>query len=172
MKPVTMTIQDPELLHWIVYLSRARPGLDQSAVEELVQSARIKNRSLGITGALLFERGHFFQVLEGPKASIQSVFRAIQNDDRHTDVQLLIEDDLADRQFDNWSLAWNRQNDKALSEHFGELRASISSFGLTPHELGMIQKFLVVFHGLLPAPSEMESTAAVRSNPAMWRGHS
>jgi hypothetical protein len=159
---VTTTIQKPELFHRIVYFSRARPGLDQSAVEELVRSAKIKNFSQGITGALLFERGYFFQVLEGPKAGIESLFRAIQNDDRHTDVQLLIEDDLANREFDHWSLAWNRENDKALSEHFEELTASISASGLTRHDLGMIRKFLVIFHGLLPTPLEKESMAAVR----------
>ncbi len=145
-----MTIHDPETVHRIVYLSRARSGLDEGAVEKLVKSARTKNRKLGITGALLFEQGHFFQILEGPRKEVRSLFRAIQNDERHEQVHLLIEETLRNRQFNGWSLAWNRDTDRTLSEHFRELKEVISSPRSTACDLPSIHKFLIIFHGLLP----------------------
>ncbi|HEU4678145.1 MAG TPA: BLUF domain-containing protein [Terrimicrobiaceae bacterium] len=135
-------------VHRIVYLSRASPGLDENAVDQLVQSARKKNARLGITGVLFFERGHFLQVLEGGREDIQVLFQKIRSDERHSGLQLLVEDDLESRQFGSWSLAWTRDNNAILSERFSELKKSVAS--PCPEDLAMIHKFLVVLHDCLP----------------------
>ena len=141
--------QDKESVHRIVYISRAAPDLDEDAVEELVQRARVKNAKLEITGALLFERDHFFQILEGRREDVQGLFETITVDPRHSDVQLLIDDDLESHQFTVWSLAWNRVNDHVISESFEELKEAVAS--PAPREdLGMIHKFLIMLHGFLP----------------------
>lgn len=134
----------------MVYLSHASPGLDENAVDQIVQSARTNNARLGITGVLLFERGHFLQVLEGGKEEIHALFQKIRSDNRHSDVRLLIEDDLEDRQFGSWSMAWNRVNNAVLSERFCEMKKSVASPFPSPEDLAMIHKFLVVLHGFLP----------------------
>ena len=156
-------------MHRIVYLSRASLGLTEGAIDQLVQSAREKNARLGITGALLFERGHFFQVLEGPRRELRALFRKIRADERHSEVRLLIEDDSDCRRFASWSLAWNRKNDESLSEHFNELRASVISPGPLGNDLDLIQKFLVIFHGFLPRGKE---TAIPSATSATGNGSS
>jgi hypothetical protein len=127
-------------------VSHASPWLDENSVDELVQTARHKNACTGVTGALFFERRRFFQVLEGERSAIVSLFDKIRSDDRHSDVQLLIEDDLESRQFASWSMAWNRVNDVILSERFSELKQSVASSTPLPCDLEMIHKFLVVLH--------------------------
>jgi hypothetical protein len=134
-------------VHRIVYVSHASLWLGENAVGELVRTARNNNARMGVTGALFFERGRFFQVLEGDRSTILALFDRIRSDDRHSEVQLLIEDDLENRQFASWSMAWNRVNNVILSERFSDLKQSVVSPTPVPSDLEMIHKFLVVLHG-------------------------
>ena len=55
------------------YISRSRLG-DEDADEllrDIIAVAVPRNRSLGVTGALLFDGHHFAQYLEGPAQSIR-----------------------------------------------------------------------------------------------------
>jgi hypothetical protein len=130
-----------------VYVSHASPWLGENDVDELVRAARNNNARMGVTGALFFERGRFFQVLEGERSALVPLFDRIRSDDRHSNVQLLIEDDLESRQFGSWSMAWNRVNNVILSERFSDLKQSVVSPTPVPSDLEMIHKFLVVLHG-------------------------
>ena len=68
--------------------------------------ARSKNLRLGVTGALLFSRGQFAQVLEGSLESVETVFEAIQLDARHRDLNVLFFQPIEKRDFGDWSMAF------------------------------------------------------------------
>ncbi len=94
----------------LVYLSDNLIRGDEQAVsnsiEQMLSTSRRRNQELGVTGALIFNRGIFAQVLEGPGDAVDSLFRVIEADPRHCKVKLLENTTTADRLFPNWSMAY------------------------------------------------------------------
>jgi hypothetical protein len=97
-------------LHRLVYYSRNRVpesgGELSDAVGSILTASRANNERVGVTGALLFNRGCFGQVLEGLRDSVETIFERIQQDDRHGDVSLLAFEPVAERAFENWSMGF------------------------------------------------------------------
>lgn len=91
-------------VHAIAYVSRIAPGVDRSAIDRIVERAEVNNQHSGVTGVLLAGGGHFLQTIEGSELIVRSVFERIQEDDRHTDLRVLIRSDLPRRLFPNWSM--------------------------------------------------------------------
>lgn len=75
-------------------------------IEDILDNARQLNQQAGITGALMFNRGLFAQVLEGPAAAIEETFERIQCDQRHAEVLMIACDPVTERSFDQWSMAY------------------------------------------------------------------
>ncbi len=96
------------MLFRLVYFSRANP-LQSEAVFDLLQHARENNRELGITGMLLYGQEIFLQALEGERATVNALYRAIVKDDRHRDVTLISGRAIINREFTAWdmgSIGW------------------------------------------------------------------
>lgn len=94
----------------LVYYSRNLVvGPDESIkaeVDSILCASRRNNAACGLTGALIFNRGVFAQVLEGPSSAIERTFERIQRDQRHSDVQVLALDAVDQRGFPSWSMAF------------------------------------------------------------------
>jgi hypothetical protein len=94
----------PPLCH-IVYCSRSAAGIDDAAVQVIVQAARRNNPRHGITGLLVFGSGMFFQWIEGPPASIRRLMANIKADPRHEGVVALSEtEEERERLFPDWAM--------------------------------------------------------------------
>ncbi|MFK7994322.1 MAG: BLUF domain-containing protein [Granulosicoccus sp.] len=97
-------------LHRIVYLSRNDiPGDEatmRSEISQILRSAREKNNKNGITGALMFNKSCFAQVLEGPQDAVMETFSLIEVDERHSDVVILDSNPVDSRGFPEWSMAY------------------------------------------------------------------
>lgn len=85
------------LMYALLYRSRARAGLLASGLNDIIETARARNRQLDVTGLLLHGRmealpsvpGEFVQWIEGPEDSVEPLFALIEADPRHTDVEVL-----------------------------------------------------------------------------------
>lgn len=99
-----------ESLVRVVYVSHNTiTGDDEALSREVVKildTARSRNAEVGITGALLFNRGLFAQVLEGAVKHVEQTFERIQCDQRHAEVSLLAYERISERSFDQWSMAY------------------------------------------------------------------
>jgi hypothetical protein len=94
----------PRLCH-IVYCSRSAAGVDDAAVQLIVQAARRNNPRHGITGLLVFGSGMFFQWIEGPPSSIRQLMANIKSDPRHEGVVELSEtEEERERMFPDWAM--------------------------------------------------------------------
>lgn len=91
------------LIH-LAYASAAVPGFSKEQILEMLQRARKKNESLDITGMLLFSDKSFFQVLEGPKSQVETLFEKISRDTRHTHMLKVFEGTVAKECFKDWSM--------------------------------------------------------------------
>lgn len=59
-----------------------------------------------MTGLLLYQHGHFVQVLEGTKALVFGLLEVIKEDARHTNVQVVIEQEITTREFGDWRMGF------------------------------------------------------------------
>lgn len=98
-----------EILHRLVYYSRncltAAPDAMEREVAQILATSQANNARVGVTGALMFNRGCFAQVLEGPQEAVEATFERIQQDARHGEVTLLSFGPAETRGFPIWSMA-------------------------------------------------------------------
>lgn len=87
-----------------MYASRAVPGLDQEELLAILRRSKADNPSVGITGVLCFSGGIFLQVLEGGRSAVNRLYNRIAADKRHTDVELLLYQEIGERRFAGWSM--------------------------------------------------------------------
>lgn len=103
--------------NWIAcltYKSKAAYTPSAGDLEDLVHRARVRNRSVGVTGMLLYENGKFLQTLEGPPEGLNLIWSAIKEDKRHSHIEVLSEHVVATRLFSDWDLLlYSRAEDKA-----------------------------------------------------------
>jgi hypothetical protein len=87
-------------------VSRATTPFDHAAIEPMLARWRASNERLGVTGCLLLAGRCFAQVLEGERATVQTLARRIAADPRHREVRVLSEGSVAEREFAGWSMGW------------------------------------------------------------------
>jgi blue light- and temperature-responsive anti-repressor len=87
------------MLTTIIYRSHLCENVPVKALEEMVATANIKNRESDVTGILLFNGTHFFQLLEGPLESVTRIYADICADKRHYNLVELLWDYAPARRF-------------------------------------------------------------------------
>ena len=93
------------LLYNVVYCSRAAEGIDDAAVNSIIETARRWNPAQGITGLLVFGSGIFFQWLEGPRDNVTQLMANLKKDPRHQDiVPLSAIEEVRERLFPDWDM--------------------------------------------------------------------
>lgn len=91
-------------LHFLIYVSRAVAPMSGQALNALLKKARDFNRSVAITGCLVYQDGFFMQMLEGPRDAVFALLENIKTDPRHRDVAIVIEAQARRRIFVDWSM--------------------------------------------------------------------
>jgi len=135
----------------LCYASTATRDFSRDELLELLTNARKHNADKGITGLLLFQGGHFLQVLEGEASAVRELFKQIAKDERHTDIALLFEELVSQSQYPDWSMGFqafdgsewmefpkedsNQQDLRALAQTMGrakDLLLYVRKQGLDP----------------------------------------
>ena len=91
------------VLSRLIYYSQPF-GYDQPMLNGILADARTYNPKNHITGALICREDIFLQLLEGPEDKILLTYNRILNDDRHLDIELLVQEPCDDRLFPTWSM--------------------------------------------------------------------
>lgn len=113
-------------MHALVYQSKAKPVVDLNEIQEMLVKARKYNQKHGITGYLLFYKGDFIQYLEGKKKPVLSLFRKIQEDNRHEFVTLLSFEKIKRREFEAWEMGYEDFN--AANNQLQYLKLLVDTF--------------------------------------------
>ena len=80
-------------------------GFDSSILNGLLIDSRENNLKYNITGSLLCRADIYLQMLEGPEEKVLQIFDKIQKDDRHIDVEILLQQrDAKNRLFPDWAM--------------------------------------------------------------------
>ncbi len=91
-------------LSQLLYVSQTRLDWSPDELAVLVARAQARNAQDGLTGLLLYGRGHFLQLLEGRRQPLLNTFNRIVLDIRHRDVDVLLDGPIVRRTFDGWAM--------------------------------------------------------------------
>jgi hypothetical protein len=95
----------------LIYASRATGSVSKDELIELTRKAAKNNSALDLSGALVFSKGCFLQMLEGPEATVLKLFAKIAKDPRHCDVQQLSFRPILSRAFSGWGMSFLYEQD-------------------------------------------------------------
>ena len=91
-------------LHFLIYVSTTNAPMGRPAFDGLLAQARSFNRTVGITGCLIYQDCYFMQMLEGKKEVLEALMEKVKLDPRHCDVRTVIEGAARRRIFVDWSM--------------------------------------------------------------------
>ncbi|MFN3313351.1 MAG: BLUF domain-containing protein [Hyphomonas sp.] len=92
----------------LVYVSTARAGLTEADIEDILDASQSNNDERYITGYLVHNGPSFMQLIEGPRAEVDEIFRRILADARHTGVVRILAEWCLTRAFPEWSMNYFR----------------------------------------------------------------
>lgn len=89
--------------------------LSNEILRYLAIKAEDNNRSLSISGLLILSGENFLQVLEGPSDAVNALYGKILQDDLHRKVTLISYEQIASRNFEDWSMRVVELDDLPMS---------------------------------------------------------
>lgn len=89
----------------LLYVSRATGPQTTTMTTTILAQAQTNNAQQGITGVLCQGQGFFFQVIEGERSRVNTLYSRISADTRHKDVEILHYEEIHERRFGQWSMA-------------------------------------------------------------------
>ena len=103
-------------IYQLAYYSQATEPFSEAQLLDLLQVAREKNRKLGISGILIYNRGCFLQLLEGDNKSVDNLYDRICDDLRHKESSIIYRQFRNERIFkEDWYMAYRNTNDYSSS---------------------------------------------------------
>jgi diguanylate cyclase (GGDEF)-like protein len=92
-------------LHFLIYASEAVEPMSTADLDSLIYQTRMSNRSMAVTGCLVYRDGLFMQILEGRRDVVLALFEKIKMDSRHKNARLVIEGKAQCRVYADWNMA-------------------------------------------------------------------
>ncbi len=106
------------LVHCI-YSSVGMVDFSKDDIITLLEKARSNNARQDVTGMLLYDKGSFFQVLEGHPDSVLEILDKVQRDERHSQVVRIIYEEIEERSFSEWTMGYSEISQDELAEKEG-----------------------------------------------------
>lgn len=97
--PFPHLVTGQSMLTTLIYRSRLCDAVPFRDIETMVSAANLRNEHESVTGILLFNGLHFFQLLEGPENAVKTIYQQICKDVRHYNVVELMCDYAPARRF-------------------------------------------------------------------------
>jgi hypothetical protein len=99
----------------IAYVSAAAAYMTDEEIAAILVQARANNVRHDLTGALLYHRGRFIQILEGPDEQLAARFAVIAADPRHRGIHVVSEEPITERQFPDWTMGFRPLTDDSIT---------------------------------------------------------
>ena len=110
---------------WPVLPSLIPASLAEEEVNSMANSVQVRNRTLEVTGALIYAGARFAQLLEGPSRSVNQIMASVEQDQRHEQINHIPVRKRRVRRFATWGMAYAGPSlhvDRHLKRHFLYLR--------------------------------------------------
>ena len=96
----------------IIYRSRAVAAPSDLDLFYLLAQARRRNDAMELSGLILYDRGVYFQWLEGTNIALGQVWNSIRRDPRHADIIVLADQTIPVRLFSSWHMRFAHRDHK------------------------------------------------------------
>lgn len=90
----------------LIYISSATSWPSEEDLKELLEQSRARNLRQNITGMLLYDNATYMQVLEGTEEDVHDIYNSIVKDPRNNSNVILLEEQISERDFPNWSMGF------------------------------------------------------------------
>jgi|GEM_PF-3525480 len=90
----------------LIYVSRAEESVDHDEILNILTHSWKYNHNSYISGMLVYDQGYFMQLIQGPIATIDKLYARISADVRHTDIKLIGEELLHERNCSGWGIGF------------------------------------------------------------------
>lgn len=103
-------------LNQLVYISQGVRKMSAEELNSILETAKVNNARIDVTGSLFYNGGWFLQVLEGSPETLKKLYNKIELDPRHKNSRVLYNEPATFRTFPRWTMNMtnleNRQADK------------------------------------------------------------
>ncbi|NND11077.1 MAG: BLUF domain-containing protein [Flavobacteriaceae bacterium] len=99
------------MIHVICYISNSIVDISNQDIHEIFEITLQNNKKRNITGILIYNNGHFFQVLEGKESDVEYVYSRIIEDYRHHGIIKLLETKIKDSIFAEYETGFTVMKD-------------------------------------------------------------
>jgi hypothetical protein len=113
----------PDQLIELSYVSQSIGDMGILGLMNLLEDSVHKNKRNGITGVLFYDKRTFGQIIEGYPQHVDLIWKAINADSRHSEVQVLDISTLQKRRFSNWSMKFYGSDE--ISQYVPELKMGL-----------------------------------------------
>ncbi len=120
----------------------------------LLAHARENNAKKGLSGIIVYDRGHFFQWIEGHDQALGGVWNRIRADARHTDVEILVDQQIRTRLFEGWTMQFAHRDHQHESIVDGFVVADPAVLDDLHLNAGKVPNILAAFSKLRSVPDE------------------
>ncbi|WP_296245790.1 MULTISPECIES: BLUF domain-containing protein [unclassified Psychrobacter] len=90
----------------LTYISAHNPNNANIELARILEQSRRNNELNGVTGALVMNENYFLQVIEGSRATINSLLQKLINDDRHFSLRVVECHEIEQRRWSKWSMKY------------------------------------------------------------------
>lgn len=87
----------------VIYISEHKDYSNQN-LKNIIETSQKNNPSRDVTGCLISGTNTYLQLLEGPDNSVDELYTKIKTDNRHENIEKLVEEDVETRLFKSWSM--------------------------------------------------------------------
>jgi len=107
----------------LTYVSEPAQEMSFLGLMRLLYHSYLRNTSIGVTGALIFENNRFGQVIEGPRTQIEDLWEKIQKDTRHKNIRLIESKLIEHRSFSKWTMIF--QDSEEVAKKLPEVAVAV-----------------------------------------------
>lgn len=115
-------------MNYLIYISTSTRFFEECDLAEMLEQSRQQNARAGITGVLLYNKGTFFQVLEGEEEQVDKTFEKIKADPRHHNIIKMKKGHITERNFSDWSMGFTISASRSLAHVPGFVDPSKQDF--------------------------------------------
>lgn len=87
----------------VIYISEHKDYSNQN-LKNIIETSQKNNPSRDVTGCLISGTNTYLQLLEGPDNSVDELYTKIKTDNRHENIEKLVEEVVETRLFKSWSM--------------------------------------------------------------------
>jgi hypothetical protein len=114
----------------IVYrsVSTARSGRAADDIPAILRQAVAHNGVDGVTGLLYTQDDAFLQAIEGPMESMSDLLGRLHADERHRDLEILVDRPIHAREFGDWTMIYRdrRESGDAFDDRLRVMLSGVS----------------------------------------------